>query len=394
MGNLMLFLLAFRDVLGVNIGIPLRAGEILIAVFPAYAMFHRSSKSRLKRANNISIFLILYFLFSIIVWWVLSPQVIDNYAYKVFARIVLMAVFVYSANHINVSKIKFSFETAMKLIVISVAVMDILQLFGFTIYLSEFAEYNGAYFFGIKRFSGTASEPGYLLPVLILPWYYYLQQLKKPMIAVIAFLGLITFSPAVYGGMVFTVLYICLVKRKYKLIVVGLLGLGIILIAVVANESLRESFISIIDKAFSFLNGDSIDFSGKSRLQQRDLALEKIKDFSITELLFGTGLGSYYVNSYDNFKRGHSLEYSISPTNAFLGILFDTGIIGILMWAALIYNIIKIKPNTLECQTILCGIIICLISCIINAALWTYMLWLELGIYIIMARQNALDASS
>lgn len=78
----------------------------------------------------------------------------------------------------------------------------ILEILGKTIWMCNIIDYSGHGFMGLNRYLGTASEPGYFLEVIVLPLYYYWKNNDKKMTLLCLLLAVMTFSVAVYAGIV------------------------------------------------------------------------------------------------------------------------------------------------------------------------------------------------
>ena len=402
MGNLMLYLLAFRDTLGIDFILPLRLGDIFICLFPIYAIIHKKKTLVDKNAAKISMLLFMYFLISTFTFLILKPVIINNYVYKSLFRCIIMCIFVYSVNYVNIEKFEFNMDKAMKFIIIAIILCNLIQLFGYTLSLGKVIHYNGKIFYGITRMSGTASEPGYLLPVIILPWYYYLKSSNKKFIVILSILGIITFSGAVYAGMIVVLFFILIVQNKRKIekkkmlygVISTIILICIFITVFIFNNTVRQYSLLVLEKGFNFVLGRSTDWSGMARSMLKNFAFNSIKKFSALELIFGKGIGAFYTDSYQYYIMGNLYEYGETPHNVYLGILYDSGIVGVLIWVAIIAHTLKLKPETIEMKTIYCGIVTIICHNFIVGGLWIYMLWLEIGILTIMIRKYNLKLNS
>ena len=193
---------------------PMRIGEILMGFCPLfYILASETYDVRNRRASTLLfIFLSYSFLFGVL----FADYLRAEFAIKYFVRGALFLYLVKLAED-KVIDISDGFvETLFKYTVIVESFFCFLQLFGYTILYSKFGEYTIPATYGIiQRLSGTASEPGYLIPILTPCIYFFVSDFRKYKFwAITAFaMVFLTFSSFGYVAVLIVILLKILVKN-------------------------------------------------------------------------------------------------------------------------------------------------------------------------------------
>ena len=391
MGNILLFLLGMRDNLGVLIGgMPLRFGELAMVLFSFMVLLKHVRRPNSK-ALSYAIFFMTVHLIVCIVSVFLSGDVQVAYVAKYLLRCVIVISFLIAVNHVNVDRLSFDFDKCMKYIVVVLFCSFLLEQLGYWVWLCSIQEYSGHGFMGINRFSGTASEPGYFLEVVIIPFYYYLKKNNRIMVAITSMFAFLTFSVGVYAGILLLLLIDKYVElRETNRIVLKKESMRWILIIVpilfaVSASSYKVILDGIYQKAIAFISGESTsDYSTMVRTQISTVAVDAIKSFNCEQWLFGKGLGGFYSYSERLYSQGLLFHFGESPDNAYLGIMYDSGILGLCTYLMVLFLAFKQKPKSIEAKSIYCAMVVSCLHNFILSGMWLYMIWVEMGLLYII----------
>lgn len=410
-----IFLFSLRDAFGITIhNLPIRLGELWIILF---SIFEIPKKRWRIHKNEISL---LYILFSsliiTIIGVILYRESIDlGFAIKYIARNALYLIFIFA---FLISNITFSKEDIHKLmkyiVIIEVIFFMALYIFNIYFYLGELCHFSvntsgqyiqiGSYI--LPRFLGSASEPGYLSPLLVMPTYYFGVMSIKPIegickrnnavlyLLITIFLSLFTFSSALYFFEMITLVLVVLLNvnkkdlLKYLFTICKIVGVLIIIILLIPR--LRDLFYThIVVKVIAFLSfGNSAgNWSANDRTSHYVNAIKLFLNSSPLQFFIGHGTGGYYA--YSQMGATNLLTTNVNEAyNLFLSTLTDRGILGFICIFLLIMNcrLKRIKGDVFS-QTVFVGIIMQCLHWLLTGNLWLYYFWYEVIILFAYYRQ-------
>lgn len=383
-----------KDSIGITVGsMPLRLGELWLV---CRSFFSVVQKPRQKISRNdlfLLLFLLMNFLYVFSQFLILSDQIETSYCIKYLLRnLIYLCVFTcllpgrekYSDHDINYLFILF--------IKIELIFLVIFSLSGYRLYLGSFINTHreathklSLFGITITRFMGTASEPGYLAPLIVGPMYYfsccYIKKREYGKYLTITFIiSVLTFSSAVY---VATISAFCVPLIKYshkkvnKNIFIILLVLSLLSFFALGNEKI-SAFMNgnFFEKFASFVGvSNTRNFSGSDRNIQISTCWKMYKDSGIVEKIIGHGTGAY----------AHSVKYlsgmlseAEEAYNIYLSTLYDRGMFGLLFIGG-IFAVLKgyvVKDNDIS-SALYIGIVAQIIHWGIVGNFWLNSFWLN-----------------
>lgn len=397
--NGILVLLPWRDALGINSpAMPFRFGEIFAFILGFKVIFLRSIK--LRRYE-------FYILASLFINLLLTIFGFINYSNSIdqpFAIKYLIRNIIYLMMMLSVFAFKFTYDSndirrLMKYTIYIELISCLIIMFsGLHLYLGKLEGWDDILISGqyiliagrkVPRFMGTASEAGYLAPLLVMPLYYfsisYIKQRKKDLkyLLVTIFLILMTFSAAVYISSALVETYV-LIKNGTRKKSIILISVAIISILVVLFFGDRipgfNNFSKDLESKVSafFGNRSSKNWSANDRLQHLNYAWKFFSSGSILQKIFGHGTGAYYALAK---KSSFLLVTDVEEAyNLYLSTLTDRGIIGLILIFMIFYNLKKILIDNISSMTIWIGIITQIAHWLITGNFWIYVFWFEIAI--------------
>ena len=393
---LLLIVLPLRESFALMIGesTPMRLGEMLVALCPVlYFVFKEEYAEPVNTTSNL---LIIFLAYSFVAGIGFGEHIEPSFAAKYFIRGILFFVLIRIAEN----KIMYIPEEYMELLfkytVVIESVFCVMQMFGYTLLFGEFGPYTASETFGFQRLSGTASEPGYLIPVITPCIYYFISDFEKYKywaIAsfVIAILSLSSFGYVALLVVILIKLYLIFRDTDYKNVLVIGLGILFALFTVsIAFPQVRDIYEGISTKvlAFSSFDEEDMDYSGAERAENLLVATEALLESGGKSLLFGQGIGAtaYYTdNNVVMFKPAEEAN------NLFLSVLLNQGIIGLILLLLLFGSVFRQARKTASSMALFAGFLTQLLQYMIVGNLWLYFFWLYIFFIIVINRQQELD---
>lgn len=409
--KLITILIPLREAFGIYIkGIPFRVGELVIPLMVLFFLIKRknykyeySFKFNNKYINALLIILFLNCILTIVVGLCNVDKLDKTFFYKYIVRNILYLTFIFLF-YKNISDLKnnMDFEKYIIYIIYIEMFFYILEFFNIYITFSKIVPYttnNSRIFGSIIRFCGTASEPGFLAPILIIPiYYFYIKKDRKTrdMIYYIIswILAILTFS---------TFLYVCIfiILMKENIIIKSKIKVKTILIAIFViamviaiifikrlNSDFETKFNQIIQRTtdkieiFIFDKSDKKDFSASSRKLCHKYAQNMYRSYGISEKIFGRGTGAYSYSVKYNREFGKLMEIAEEAASLYYSTITDRGIIGFILLITELYCILKLKVNTIESKTTCASIFTQMIQYYIVGNGWLYFIWLQVALLI------------
>lgn len=411
--NLISLLIPLREAFGIRIyNIPFRIGELIIPIIILIGIVNiKNTKNTKKRNKYVEILLgvlLLNFILTCIVSLIHINEINKAFFIKYIIRNFVYFVFllVFYTNIQNYKEI--NFKQFIKYIIYIEGIFYILEAFNIYIYFCKIMQYStnktSIFIESIIRFCGTASEPGYLAPILILPVCYFSSIHKKNISDIIHYIASIllvtlTFSAFVYISMV---LIIVLNKIKYfyenksrikinrkiaiLIIIITLITVGVITyVGLNENSKLSKTVNFIIKKVNCYLfldTEETEDYSSKVRKLNYEYAKNMFKDSNFLEKIIGNGTGAYSYSVENEKKYGNIIEISEEAHSLYYSTITDRGLIGIIVLGIIIYSVFKLRVNTIESNTIFASILIQLLQFFIVGNMWVYFMWFEIALLI------------
>lgn len=397
------FIFPWRDVLGIFIGgIPFRLGEIFTVFFILIPIKKRKI-TIYKSEGMILLFLLLNLFLSVLGFVVYHSSIDTSFSIKYILRNFCFLLMFIGFLSSNITMDDETIDRIMKFFVIVLTILCIIQETTWihfymgrilteteTIRTGQYINLGGLL---IPRFVGVCSEAGYLAPILVMPLYYYLniyftkerKEKRKAVTYILLILGMaiLTFSSAVYAFVLFIFIMVAFrnlnnKKRQKTLLIIILLS--IFSINILWNNSQFRQFITLnmIEKINGFISlgkTSASSWSANDRVQHLLNAWELFMQGDALQFLIGHGTGAYskYASTSDVMVQNVEDAYNI-----YLSTLCDRGVIGLLLFVAMIISIRKFKHNTISSKTINIGILAQLAHWIITGNFWLYYFWYEI----------------
>ena len=394
---IIIFSFPLREAVGINIGLPIRIGELFMYIYALYTIVTIFKNKIFKEGffYKKALLLVVALAVNLIMCIIVSTnfQVNNDFLIKYIFRNTCILVFIFSVmvNPIEINQKLI--ETFFKYIIVIELIFCLIQIMGKDLYFLNFIDYNPERYLGLIRLKGTASEPGYL-PVVVAPaLYYFRNNIDKKIYYYLGMLILFfTFSSFAYVIIGFElILYIksTLYKKiNIKKIIICLISLSIVIGVVYGlNTSLKDTNIkNIIEfntkKITGFISNNEVDYSSQSRSQQIKLALQKFNDFSTLNKLLGKGTGAYslYMKTVGN---NMVLEQADEAHNLYVSTLYDRGILGEFILIILIVLILTLSSKNKKTMLTKCmkySIFIQILHWTLTGNLWLYYFWIAVGI--------------
>ena len=395
--NKLLFILyPFRDALGINVGsTPFRIGEIYSVVY-AICTFRLKKTFRFKeidrRVRNIIVLLILNFCLSALVSCANINYIDTDFFVKYLVRngltIFLLVSVIGTLINYSPRLIVYGIKWNIILQIVFAIIFFVLSKRIFMNHVFSIWEFQTANYgdFELPRFAGSSSEAGYLGPVLAMPLFYLLSNYKKELKWLICCLVLliVTFSTSNYLIIIITFATIFYKKNKrnfFKLVLIFLVFLVFIVSIVMfffKDSVLSMVIVSNFDKLIGYITlgaYGTLDWSASDRPEHLATALQMFLDGNILQIIFGHGTGAY---SFSALHNTNLLVQTVEEAyNIYLSTLTDRGILGLLIFLLIFYNIYKIKTRNSLSDALWFGLAIQLVHYMIVGNMWLYYVWQE-----------------
>ncbi len=392
------FLWPFRETLGGSIsGLNFKFGELFEIIASFFLLFKKRYKIACKNHQRILACLFLTLVVTIVPTLIhlntidipfFLKFVIKNSFTFFFLYMVISRRNVFSDKEIN---------CMMKFIVIIEVIFAVFQ-YTFKIHIRDlkiepmgFPLTIGGQTF--PRLSGTASEPGYLVPILAPALYYFSVNFKKNKIfCILSYLLLaLTLSAfAIIALAALLIVFFAQSKGKTKTILRFLfITFALLLITLYFSVSSVQRYVNyFVSKAMTYLNifgeNQSIinaDYSASDRNQHLRNALYIFNSGSFFEKLFGRGTGAYsYLQKI--YSPNIMVDGVEEAYNLYLSTLTDRGIIGLIVLLALFYFLLQAGTSDTASKALRFGIVIQMIHYFLVGNMWLYFLWYEAAILI------------
>lgn len=368
----------------------LRFGEIIFFLSPLFSLLIKDYS--LVR-TNISKYIFFFSIYAIVFGFLLGTIVNSSYAFLFIGRSFFICSFIYIFDKLNIKIEQKFFSQLFKYIVVLEAFFFLLQFIGWNIVAMQIIPFSPDKVWGVTRLQGTASEPGYLVPIIAPCFYFFLVQWQNnKLFSCLSGLELIlTFSSfAFFAFFVIVFLALCLKNNRLS-IVKAINTLLVIFIAVffMYVSSSKASFIidNFTTKVLSSVieNQNEIDWSAAERNENKTVALAAFKKMPFEKQIFGMGLGAtqYYTETgvkwYFPAQEAHC---------AYLAMLINIGVVGFALFLRIFFKLIKIKSKDVYSNALFCGVVIQILQFFIVGNIWLYFLWFNIGMIILIAKNK------
>lgn len=397
--RLLLLFFPFMDV-GIRLGnYPLRLGELmfLLSSLRIIALYQIKPKIYLSRKE---MFIIIFLLSNLLLTIIVSYLHIDK-IHQPFLRDYLIRNVSYTIVVSSFIFVPFKIELFKKIPIMKIIVLVQLIFFGIQFISIVFGLDNdwmyvtlhqGGERFGVSslyRLAGTASEPGYIVPLLAIPLYYFLQVNREGVwLALTLILIILTFSTYGYLVLVIALFSFLFIQQKSSMLLIRLLKISVplIIVLIIFSDSLIPLINNFIGKILVFFGYGEMNWSAMQRRGNMILALELFLNSDIMSKFLGSGTGffAYYIRS---FFTGY--EVANEAHSYYIATLLERGVIGILLLFLLFYSLKKFKHITYfsnKFQNIYSafrfGILIRLLQWFTTGNIFQYYFWIEIIIII------------
>ncbi len=404
------FIYPWRDSLGFLLsGTPIRIGEIFLAILIPNAFIGKKIK---KAELPIVLLLLLNLILSVIGIIIHSSSIDKGFAYKYIFRnffyCFVMLGFLKTKLQITEKDIDKLMNYITKL---EFLMLVLVEFTGIHFSINGILSYSdiiqsGQYIMigpiKIVRFMGTASEAGYLISIILPPFYYYINKFivekfkdnKKCIIniAILSICILFTNSSAIYLIAACIVLFSILghldkSKTRYFILFLCLLFFVsspmLIKYGEVFNSTVVNKFNSFLGRTAEF------DWSSTDRRLHYNSAWNMFCKSGWIDQLFGNGTGAYYQHQYtDSSLLTNGVEEAY---NLYLSTLTDRGVIGLII---LISVIVFLYKNTIKkdlySTTLFSGVVVQCIHWMLTGNMWLYFFWINIILLISYRRNKAI----
>lgn len=392
---LFFLLLAFplRESIVLMIGetTPMRFGELLMGLCPLIYFANKNlyDKKICSTSNLIIVFLAYSFVFGVL----FSEHFQSAFATKYFLRGILFFFLIRIAETKVISVSERYVDLLFKYTIVVETIFCLMQILGVTILFGKFEPYEASYTFGFQRLSGTASEPGYLIPILTPCIYYFLSNYKKYKIWLFLTFSLVILSLSSFGYVAVLVVIIMklIISNKSnairKIIVFGTGLLFSFFVATIIFPQVNDAYEGISTKilAFSSLNEDEMDYSGAERTENILVATEAFIEGNVVDMVFGQGIGATAYYTENNVVMYKPAE---EANNLYLSVVLNQGIIGLLLMIMIFVSVLRQTEKDAVSMSFLAGMVTQLLQYLIVGNLWLYFLWYYMFFIIVINRQR------
>lgn len=394
--KLLYFFYPIRDAFGVNVGAtPFRIGEIYSVI---YAMIRFTRKKVFAyrdidvRVRNILLLLVLNCFLTVAVSFGNIGTVEVDFMQKYVLRNILTIFLIGGIWGTTVCYSSKLVVWGMKWnVVLQIFMAVLFFLFSQRIFMNHFssiwdiqtANYGAM---EIPRFAGTCSEAGYLGPILAMPLYFFLDNYKQYKVWMYICLILLAVTVSTFNFAIIAITFGCVLYKKNRrnftrLVFVAVFA--VIALLVVNFFFLQETIIGTIinsnlDKALGYLTFGAygeLDWSASDRTEHLAAAFNMFVSGDWLSILFGHGTGAY---SFVAMHNTHLMVQTVEEAhNIYLSTLTDRGVIGLIVFVAIFYNVYKIKSKSPLSDAIWFSLAIQLFHYMIVGNMWLYYVWQE-----------------
>lgn len=393
---LLLIVLPLRESFALMIGenTPMRFGEMLIALCPILFFIYKEEYE--EPVNSTSNLLLIFLIYSFVVGIGFGEHVEPSFAVKYFIRGILFFILIRVAENKVICISEDYIALLFKYVVVVESIFCIMQMFGYTILFGEFGPYNASETFGFQRLSGTASEPGYLIPIMTPCIYYFISDFRKYSFWAILSLAIAILSLSSFGYV--AILVVILIKlflsNRYS-IVKSVLVSGIVLLVALfavsmAFPQVKDVYEGISTKvlAFSSFDEEDMDYSGAERAENIVVAADAFLEGGGTSMLLGQGIGATAYYTENNVVFYKSAE---EANNIYLSVMLNQGLVGLILLLLLFISVFKQTSKTSSSMAFFVGFLIQILQYFIVGNLWLYFFWFYIFFIIVINRQQVLE---
>lgn len=393
---LLLIVLPLRESFALMIGesTPMRFGEMLMALCPVFFLVYKEDYEEAKHttSNLLLIFLVYSFVFGI----GLGEHVLPSFAVKYFIRGILFFILIRIAENKVIIITEECIELLFKYTVIIEGFFFLMQMFGVTMLFGKFGPYVASETFGFQRLSGTASEPGYLIPIITPCVYYFISDFKKYSLWAITSIAIAVLSLSSFGYVAIMVVFLVrlFLSHRYSflksVLVSGLGFLFALLAASVMFPQVKDAYEGISTKiiAFSSFNEEDMDYSGAERAENLIVAAEAFMEGGGKSKLLGQGVGATAFYTENNVVMYKPAE---EANNLYLSVMLNQGVIGLLLLLLLFFSIFQQTNKKASSMALCIGFLTQLLQYFIVGNLWLYFFWFYIFFIIIINRQQRVE---
>ena len=391
---------ALKDTIGLSIaGMPVRLVELFLAISGVLGIASNRIKTIKKKESILILFLLANFIHSTLVSLINFNQIALRFflKYQIRNGFILFVLLFFLVGHKTVSDRTFE-NLCRAILVVNFVLLICLYGFGLSfvdlncirnVYLDKI-QINYIMGIAIPRFSGSASEAGYLGPFIAMPLYYYLNSFinkRKYMFELIICSGMcfLTFSAFVYlmyGG-IFAAVMLAKLDRQRVIYLLLFLSLLILFSGIVFNNNKLYEFCDIyfFSKIRSVLHpGNVFEYSGSDRIMNYQYCLDLFMNQTVMGKILGIGTGGYawYVA-----KNAAMYSYAEEAYNIYLSTLLDRGIVGVIILVTLLLSTTAFwKKKDVISTSLYVGIIAQCFHWFISGNFWVYYFWIEIIYFI------------
>lgn len=412
--KILLFLFPWRDALGIMIAnTPLRFGELFALLMCCSVITVKRRRFDKKEALVLAVLAVN--LLVTLVSTLGNIHFIDRpFAVKYILRNTLYIIFVFAVLNSRFTCNGRDIERLMRFFVVLQLIMmfaifttglhlRISQVIGWDVII-ETGQYVTIGGIRIPRFMGTASEAGYLAPLVVMPVHYFLSEYicaKSPRsrrgenlfyLFSIYLISIMTFSTAVYVFVAIVTLFVIgrnIGKSRTTKFFFFLLVMVILLIIVACNipsisSVFKEHYLA---KIYAYLgNKHYSNHSANDRLQHLKNAWEMFREGNVWQIIIGHGTGGYYTYARSSSQL---LVVEVNEAyNLFLSSLTDRGILGFACLVALFFALKAFALKNHFSETVFVGIVAQYLHWMLTGNFWLYYFWFEVLLLIGLYRQN------
>lgn len=370
---------------------PIRMGELIVGFSPLILLSlpNKSNRNWSTRGN----LLILFFIYILVVSTLSSSLFDSAFAFKYIIRAFLFISFIKIAETKTIYVTPYFFDRLLKYTLLIQIPFCILQFVGYDFLFMSIVPYDGAPFAGIIRCNGTASEPGYLVPILASCLFYFINTRRENkkwlyLTLLVLFLCFSSFSIIMVPLFLWFVLRENPQKKKTRLFLRTIVFVSICLIVVVFFVPEFLLFIQAVQtKVIAFISGntDNMDYSAAERTENIQVAISSIKKMNWLNLFLGYGLGACGIITRNNvvtFLPGEE-AYNLYFSN-----ILNIGIVGSCIIYIFFYKVIRYSNDDLFSKSFKFAIVVQLIQYFILGNIWLYFLWFDLFFLIIIKKNR------
>ena len=368
----------------------IRFGDLLIsASIIIYLLCPKQLKSKAPVSNALLIFMLYALVFGVFFASIFEMSYAIKFLLKGFGTVFFLRIL----EKVNIKVGPLFFDKLFFYTICITVVLCALQLLGYTIEGLKFLPYT-ATLYGLPRLNGTASEPGFLVPLIAPCYAYYLYKYKEhPFLLAISVLILL-FTNSSFGYVAIAFVLVAMffqMKGKAKLKYASK-GIPIFCIALVGCLFLFPKLTNTIEMsakkilAFGSSSTADMDWSAAERFENRLAGFRGYYELPLENKIMGGGLGTA-----QHFSEKYVVAHFTSEECgiAYLGVLLNLGIVGIVLLIFLFYRMRKYSDNNVVSKDLFLSIVIQAVQFFIIAGMWIYLFWFDIGLLILAYKNRA-----